>query len=115
MRSRSSPDRSRLSLARLVALLAMAAALWASQSLALVHPLTHPIGHGHVGKLFAHHDDDPAQCRLVDQLAHLAPLALAPAASLLDVTWSHAATCYASRPAGPAAEGYLARAPPAAG
>ncbi len=55
MRSRSSPDRSRVSLARLVALLAMAAALWASQALALVHRVSHEPGHAHAGELFAHH------------------------------------------------------------
>jgi hypothetical protein len=112
MRNRSSPDRARLNVARLVALLAMAAALWASQSLALVHQLAHEPGHAHAGKLFAHHDDDPSQCRLVDQLAHLAPLAAAPVLAHLDVAGAPVAVRYASRPTGPAAEGYLARAPP---
>lgn len=115
MRSRSSPDRSRVSLARLVALLAMAAALWASQALALVHRVSHEPGHAHAGELFAHHDDDPAQCRLVDQLTHLAPLTVAVPLLLLDAADAATVEMFASRPAGPAAEGYLARAPPVRG
>lgn len=112
MRSRSSPDRSHVSLARLIALLAVAAALWASQALALVHRASHEPGHAHAGDLFVNHDDDPAQCRLVDQLAHLAPLAVAVPLLLLDVADAVAVETFASRPVGPAAEGYLARAPP---
>ena len=75
MRSRSSPDRSRLSVAWLVALLALAAALWASLALALVHPLSHEPGQGHAGEKYAHYEAAPARCLLVDQLTHLAPLA----------------------------------------
>lgn len=112
MRNRSSPDRLGVSWARLVALLTMAAALWASQTLALAHQTVHVPGHAHTGDLFAHHDDDPAQCRLVDQLAHLAPLAVPPVLAMLDGTERAVAVHYASRPTGPAAEGYLARAPP---
>lgn len=112
MRSRSSPDRSPVSLARWIALLTLAAALWASQSLALVHQVAHEPGHVHDGELFAHHDDDPAQCRLIDQLAHLAPLAVPLAVVLLDVATAAIAERFASQPAGSAAEGYHARAPP---
>lgn len=112
MRNPSSRDRSAVSLARWIALLTLALALWASQSLALVHRVAHEPGHVHDGELFAHHDDDPAQCRLVDQLAHLAPLAMPPAVLLLDVAAGAFAVRYTARPAGPAAEGYLARAPP---
>lgn len=112
MRNPSSRDRSAVSPARWIALLTLAAALWASQSLALVHRVAHEPGHVHDSELFAHHDDDPAQCRLVDQLAYLAPLAVPPAVPLLDVVAVAMAVRYASRPAGPAAEGYHARAPP---
>lgn len=101
-----------MSPARFVALLVMAAALWASQALALVHRASHEPGHAHAGELFAQHDDDPAQCRLVDQLAHLAPLAVAVPLLLLDAADAAAVEMFASRPAGLAAEGYLARAPP---
>lgn len=90
----------------------MAAALWASQSLALAHQMVHVPGHAHAGDLFAHHDDDPAQCRLVDQVAHLAPLAVPAPLATLAVAERAVSAHVASRPIGPAAEGYLARAPP---
>jgi hypothetical protein len=113
MRSRRNPESIGVRPARWAALLVCALALWASQTLALLHGVAHDErGHVHHGELFGHHDDDPAQCRLVDQLAHDAPLPATP----LPTAWSFDALPTgvepASQPIGAAAQAALARAPP---
>jgi hypothetical protein len=113
MRSRHSPETVPVGPARWVALLAWALALWASQTLAILHGVAYDEqGHLHHGELFGHHDDDPAQCHLIDQLAHDAPLPALPRLVAHDfdapIPWGEPR----SQPIDAAAVAAPARAPP---
>ena len=108
MRSRSNPERSRA-----LASLAFALALWLSQTLALAHQITREPGHAHSGALFAHHDDDPAQCRLLDQLNHAAPADAAMPATFVAYCGAVPALRAVSQLRAAPAAAYQARAPPA--
>jgi hypothetical protein len=113
MRSRRHPETVGVRPARWVALLACALALWASQTLALVHGVAHDEeSHVHHGELFGHHDDDPAQCRLIDQLAHDAPLPATPLLAAWRFDSPAPAVWPASQPIGAAIQAARARAPP---
>lgn len=92
--------------------LALALALWLAQTLALAHQIAREPGHAHSGALFAHHDDDPAQCRLLDQQTHAAPAgADLPVTSVAYGDAAPASLAASQRHAAPAAA-YSARAPP---
>lgn len=106
-------EAARAGAARWCALLACALALWASQTLALLHGVAHDErGHVHHGELFSHHDDDPSSCRLIDQLAHDAPLPAMPLPAMRLAVAPAPGVEPASQPIGAASEAALARAPP---
>lgn len=110
---------------RRVALPLLAAAMLMLQALGLWHGVVHPSGHdgavvaqahdhhpGDHGDGFAGHDEDDAQCRLYDQLAH-ADVVFGEAASFLCARADGVlqAAVAAGRLA-PQAAGFLARGPP---